>query len=174
MTADSSPSAHVLICFDGSREAAHAIEEAARLLRGCRATVLYAWRSTPETTARFGAPAAWTAPEDIARDRAHARGVAEQGAELARTAGFDATATLAHGALPAWAVILEVARQIDPDAIVLGTRGLTGMRAMVLGSTSHHVVNVSERPTIVITMPAEDDHPAEAAANVSVEVEALD
>ena len=34
--------------------------------------------------------------------------------------------------------------------IVLGSRGLTGMRSLVLGSVSHGVANHSRRPVLII------------------------
>ena len=150
------PATHVLVCFDGTAHAAHAIREGGRLLRGRRATVLYAWSSGTEASARYGAAAAWESPDSFDRDREHAHGVAREGAELARRAGFDATPLSAHGALPAWAVVLSVARRIEADLIVLGSRGLTGVRSLVLGSTSHHVVNLAHVPTLVIPASGED------------------
>lgn len=149
---------HLLICFDGSDEAAGAIETAARLVPGAKATILYAWSSAAETAARFGAPGAtWVAAEDGEADRAYANKIATKGTEIARTAGLDATPLTAHAILPAWAVILETARRLEPDTIVLGSRGLTGVRSLILGSTSHHVVNLARQPTLVIPGGHEGD-----------------
>jgi nucleotide-binding universal stress UspA family protein len=153
---------HVLACYDGSEEAGHAITEAARLLAGGRMTVLYAWRSGPETTARYGAPAAWGSQEEFDRDQAHAHEIAAKGVEIARGTGLAAEPLTAHGPVPAWAVILRVAHQVAPDIIVMGTRSLHGIKAVVLGSTSHNVVNQAHRPTLVIPMPFAPDDAGEA------------
>jgi hypothetical protein len=49
-------------------------------------------------------------------------------------------------------------------AIVMGSRGLTGVRSMLLGSVSNAVVHHTERPTLVIHRPnsvhAQADQPA--------------
>jgi nucleotide-binding universal stress UspA family protein len=166
---ETDPTTHVLVCFDGTAHAEHAIREGGRLLRGRHATVLYAWSTGPESTARFGAPAAWGAPESFARDREHAHAVAREGAALARRAGFEATPLTAHGALPAWAIVLSVARRVEADLIVLGSRGLTGVRSFILGSTSHHVVNLSHVPTLVIPAGADADAAVPADAMVHLD-----
>jgi nucleotide-binding universal stress UspA family protein len=46
--------------------------------------------------------------------------------------------------------ILRVAREIDADLIVVGTRGLGRVKSAVLGSTSHDVLENSDRPVLVI------------------------
>ncbi len=46
-------------------------------------------------------------------------------------------------------VIVDVARVHDADEIVLGTRGLSRARA-ALGSVSHEVIHLSDRPVTVV------------------------
>lgn len=46
--------------------------------------------------------------------------------------------------------ILRVAREIDADLIVVGSRGLGRMKSAVLGSTSHDVLANSDRPVLVV------------------------
>ena len=46
--------------------------------------------------------------------------------------------------------ILRVAREIDADLIVVGSRGLGRMKSAVLGSTSHDVLENSDRPVLVV------------------------
>jgi nucleotide-binding universal stress UspA family protein len=46
--------------------------------------------------------------------------------------------------------VLDEAERCDADAIVLGTRGYTGMKSMLLGSVSHAVLQHAERPVVVI------------------------
>jgi len=163
---------HVLLCYDGSPEAAHAIEVAGRALAGGRATVLYAWHSTSEELARFGTPAVYGSPEDFERDREHALGVARAGAELAHKAGFEAEARTAHSAAPTWAAILYASDELEVDLVVLGARGLTGFRSLLLGSVSHHVVNLTRRPTLVIPSPhLVEDRSRAGLADVPVQLD---
>lgn len=46
--------------------------------------------------------------------------------------------------------ILEQANKIKPGMIVLGTRGLTSMRGVVLGSVSHKVIHAANCPVLTI------------------------
>ena len=52
-----------------------------------------------------------------------------------------------------WKAILETADQHDAASIVMGSRGLTGLRSMLLGSVSNAVVHRADRPTLVIRKP---------------------
>lgn len=47
-------------------------------------------------------------------------------------------------------VILEYAKQNEMDLIVIGSRGLGGIREFVLGSVSHNVVQHAKIPVLVI------------------------
>jgi nucleotide-binding universal stress UspA family protein len=76
--------------------------------------------------------------------------VANEGAELAGQAGFDADAQIAESVASSWAAILFAAEHLDVDLVVLGARGLTGVRSLLLGSVSHHVVNLTRRNTLVV------------------------
>ena len=140
----------LLLCYDGSPEAAHAIAEAGRLFGGGRATVVYAWQTAAETAARVGVLPSYVPPDDYERDRESARQVAKDGAELARQAGFDADAQIVESVAASWAAILVTADQLDVDLVVVGARGLTGARSFLLGSVSHHVVNLTRRKTLVV------------------------
>lgn len=76
----SAASPRILLCYDDSPEAAHAIQEAGRLLRGRRATVLYAWQSAPDAIARFGVAPTYLPPDELERDRRQAPELAQKGA----------------------------------------------------------------------------------------------
>ncbi len=49
-----------------------------------------------------------------------------------------------------WGTILEQAADVDASAIVLGSRGLTGLKSLLLGSVSHAVIQHADRPVIVV------------------------
>ena len=51
---------------------------------------------------------------------------------------------------PLWQAILDVAEQRDAAVIVLGSRGLSGIKSFVLGSVSSAVVHHATRPTLVV------------------------
>jgi nucleotide-binding universal stress UspA family protein len=49
--------------------------------------------------------------------------------------------------------VVEIADREDAATIVMGSRGLTGLRAMLLGSVSSAVVHHADRPTLIIRQP---------------------
>jgi nucleotide-binding universal stress UspA family protein len=65
-----------------------------------------------------------------------------------RDAGVVHTARLAEG--PPAPAILSTADDLEPDLIVLGSRGLGGFPQLLLGSTSVQVVEHSTRPVVVV------------------------
>ncbi|MEA2368380.1 MAG: hypothetical protein QOH38_1098, partial [Thermoleophilaceae bacterium] len=79
---------------------------------------------------------------------------ATEGAERATAAGLVAEPRTALREDGIASAILAVADELDADAIVLGTRGLTGLRSMLLGSVSHAVLQHADRSVIVVPSPA--------------------
>ena len=72
---------------------------------------------------------------------------AEQGAELARAGGFDATARVERG--KPWETICEVAEELDAEPIVIGSRGLGRAQSALLGSVSAAVIAHAKRAVLV-------------------------
>jgi nucleotide-binding universal stress UspA family protein len=46
--------------------------------------------------------------------------------------------------------IVQDAREHDIDIIVMGSRGLTDLAGLVLGSTAHKVIHLADRPVLVV------------------------
>jgi nucleotide-binding universal stress UspA family protein len=82
--------------------------------------------------------------------------IADEGASIARGAGLEAEAVAVEAVGPVWTTIIEIADRHDAAAIILGSRGLTGVRSMLLGSISSAVVHHADRPTLVIHPPSDD------------------
>ncbi len=53
-------------------------------------------------------------------------------------------------------VILEVADTENADLVVVGSRGLGGPSALLLGSTSSRLANSSRRPVVIVPLPKQD------------------
>ncbi len=154
MTTDSdSP---LLLCYDGSENAKYAIERAGALLGRRRAVVVTVWQASADLgiTDWMDVPA--SVVNFVELDRAAAEGggrLAEEGVRLAHEAGLEADAFAVKAAGPVWKTLLEVADSRDAAAIVMGSRGLAGIRSILLGSVSNAVVHHAERPTLVIHVP---------------------
>jgi nucleotide-binding universal stress UspA family protein len=78
------------------------------------------------------------------------RRTADECVIIARAAGVKADAVAIRAAGPVWKAIVDVADRNAAAAIVMGSRGLSGMRSILLGSVSSAVVHHADRPTLVI------------------------
>ena len=82
--------------------------------------------------------------------------VAGEGAELARSVGFDAQALAVPDERNVPDTILRVAEENHAGAIVVGSRGLSGFRARLEGSTTKSLLKHASCPVIVVHEPSED------------------
>ena len=142
----------ILICYDGSTDAGEAIARGAAVLRGQRATVLTVW--SPFDSAALGLSGG---VEDMQNNdeasRRHAQEQAEVGARLAAAAGFDASPRAVGRRTTIADAILDEADTLEAAAILMGSRGLTGLKSMLLGSVSHAVIQHADRMVIVVPSP---------------------
>jgi nucleotide-binding universal stress UspA family protein len=139
----------ILICYDGSASARRAIEEAAKLLGPRRAVVLDVGPllTEAESLASLSSVVPGNAFEDL--NAADATTRAREGAERARHAGFDAEPR-EELAAPTWEGIVDVAAAIDAALIVMGSRGLSGIREALAGSVSQQVADHAGRPVLIV------------------------
>ncbi len=143
----------ILIGYDGSPDARTAIDAAAPLFPGHSTIVLTVWESFSEILARSGgglaiAPMNFQTVDDAALTAAHER--ADEGAARARDAGLDAEPRIAQREVTIWDTIVDEATRAAAEAIVLGNRGLTGVKSVLLGSVSSGVLRHSDRPVLIV------------------------
>jgi nucleotide-binding universal stress UspA family protein len=146
----------VLLCFDGSDDAAHAIAGAGRLLGPRPAVVITVlepirlW-SPADPATLLEAPVGKLLSKSMKLEEI-AGEVAEEevsrGVALARDAGFAAEGRIAHG--KPWRAICDAGDEIDAAAIVLGARGLSRVQSALLGSVSSSVSAHAGRPTLIV------------------------
>jgi nucleotide-binding universal stress UspA family protein len=155
----------ILIAYDGSDAADHAVREAGALLARRQALVLVVWKqgigfellTLPTSTVGLP-PAALDISAALEADRAlyeRAQRLAQQGAGLARDAGFEAEG-LAIADDPEVSVaetILRVARERDAAAIVAGTHGHGPVEEVLVGSVTRGIVRRAELPVLVVRRP---------------------
>ncbi len=149
----------LLLCYDGSEDAKHAIARAGELLVARDAVVVTVWQPTALLGSFAWSGATASMVDFVKLDRAGAEDggrVAEQGVRAAQKAGLNAEPVAIKATGPVWKTIIELADLHDAVAIVMGSRGLTGMRSMLLGSVSSAVVQHTQRPTLVIHRPNND------------------
>jgi nucleotide-binding universal stress UspA family protein len=150
----------VLIAYDGSDAAKQAVSAAAELFAGRPAYVVTIWEpglayamSDLEPTGPELSPIPMDieGTQDLEDDlQVHARRTAAEGAELAKAAGLDCEALVVADRANVAEAIVKVARKQSVAAIVVGSRGLTGLRARLEGSTSSAVLKHAECPVVVV------------------------
>ena len=156
----SAASGVVLLCYDGSGDAAGAIAKAGELLSPRDAVVLTVWEPVrlwepwdPATI--ISIPLAKLAAHELDLDEVLAGIAADkatEGVARARAAGFEATSRLAKGKV--WQAVCELADELDAEPIVLGSRGLGRAGAALLGSVSAAVIAHTQRPVLVGHQPS--------------------
>jgi nucleotide-binding universal stress UspA family protein len=152
----------LLLCYDGSPDAENAIARAGALFRGGDAVVLTVWEASAGL-GNFGWAGEGAGTVDYFElDRAageNCERVALAGARAAQEAGLRAVPLAVRAAGPVWEAIIAAADTSDAGAIVMGSRGLSGIRSMLLGSVSAAVVRNAERPTLVVRRPETSPRP---------------
>ena len=149
----------ILLCYDGSQDAQAAAERTARLFSSAPVTVLTVWEPYLEMIMQNGFGVAYASPmidvEEIDRVvERQARATAQEGADRVRKAGMAAEARVEARGHSAAATILDVARELQAEAVVVGTRGRGGLKSLLLGSVSHGVVQHADRAVVVVPSAA--------------------
>lgn len=140
----------ILLCYDRSAGARRAIETAGELFPGRKAVVVHIWQPIAIAAAAYGV----TAPLDDFDDSDLEKGakeLADEGAALANAAGLDASAGIAESTYDGtWHAILSAADEQGAGLIVIGARGLSTFKSLVLGSVSHGVAQHAHVPVLIV------------------------
>jgi nucleotide-binding universal stress UspA family protein len=146
----------LLVCYDGSDGAKAALEAAAAAFAPGRAVVACYWQPFASSGKRFGVDIRELVQDadDINRREATlAATLAEEGAALARGGGLDAEARPVEIDGPIDEAILAHADELDAAAIVLGARGSSSLRSLLIGNIAYEVVQRATRPVFVAPSP---------------------
>ena len=152
------PTARVLVGYDGSPSASAAIDVAASLIPRAHAWIGHLW--TPPFASEALRRRLWKGTaavnefvDAIEREGAgEANRLAALGITLAVAAGWDAQALVQRTYGGEGLQFTQLAEKLDPDLLVVGSRGLGGAKA-VLGSVSDMVAHYASRPVLVVPHP---------------------
>ena len=140
----------ILVPLDGSETARRAVDAARELAGGSGVEVVVLSVAVDRDVMPSELMATGhISKKDIQDDRRQqAAGVAQEAARILRDAGVTAKDEVATGD-PAHCII-ERARELDAPLVVIGRRGLTGFRELIMGSVSNKVVHYADCPVLVI------------------------
>jgi nucleotide-binding universal stress UspA family protein len=133
----------ILVATDGSANGDYAFEQALGLAKqgGAKLVAVYVRRAPP---AVLGEP---FYQRSLTADSRQACETSTLAVARAKEAGVDVDVEVLEGN-PSER-ILELARLRDVDLIVVGSRGLSTMAGLLVGSVSRHVVHNADRPVLV-------------------------
>lgn len=148
----------ILISYDGSDDSQVAIDHAGSLMPGAEATVITVWERFLDAMLHSGAMGigmgfAGVSTDDSDPDAATeeaALSSATKGAERAGAAGLVAMPRAMSRVGGIAQTLLIAAAEIDADLIIVGTRGLGGVKSLLLGSVSHELVQHADRSVLVV------------------------
>lgn len=150
------PSGPVIIGYDGSAIADHAIREAAELLGRRPALVVVVWEAGAAYET-LGGSDLQAVPMDIGAaavaDQAMydgARHMASRGARFATDAGFDAEGLAVADEVSVAETLIRLAVERDAPALVVGARGHGRLERLFLGSTSRTLLEHAPCPVVVV------------------------
>lgn len=138
---------HILVAYDGSTTSDRALSHAVKIAKrnpGGRFTVAHVIHRPLTAFEGFG----WVIPEGYQEKLKEYEESLTQKAEAAiKDLPYGRTVML--GGVPAQA-ILDYAKEYNCDLIVMGSRGLGPFKEWMLGSVSHHVVQQSHIPVLIV------------------------
>ncbi|MFI6871298.1 universal stress protein [Nocardia sp. NPDC050406] len=146
----------MLIAYDGSENARRAVEYAGRFLTANRAVVLTAWEPMVRQAARLSGISGVMQPEWVTDDEiedvafADAKAINAEGVKLAGLAGLNPEARTVECTTTIWNAIVDVADELNVDIVVAGTRGATGIRALLHSSVADAVLKHCHRPVLLV------------------------
>ncbi len=141
----------ILAAFDGSEDSIKAVKRGSSLAKEFNATltVLHVY-SLPALT--YGGPGPMPQIDFVALDesaRSKAKEVLDRGVAVAKDEGVVAKAKVLKASSVVQAIV-ELATDEKFDLIVMGTRGMTGFRKLLVGSVSSGVVSHAQCCVLVV------------------------
>lgn len=154
----------ILVGTDGSAPAAAATRFALELAAatGDRLLFVTAWR---ELRGSWGLPLREIIPELTGIERTWAESHLAAAADAAKAAGVPAAAVIRHG--DATGAICDVAQEVKPRLIVVGSHDWTAVERVFAGSVSDKVIHAAPCPVLVVPEAATRDPAATPSSSIS-------
>jgi nucleotide-binding universal stress UspA family protein len=150
----------IIVGFDGTPAAQHALTEAAELFAPRRALVVVVWEAgrafdltTLPTQALEPPPITLDIRRGFELDQAMyeaAQRLAERGAAIGRDRGLDAEGLAVADDVTVADTLVRLAKERAAQAIVVGAHGHSALTELILGSTSRDVVRRAPCPVVIV------------------------
>jgi nucleotide-binding universal stress UspA family protein len=155
MHADRGP---ILFAYDGSDNAKHAIAGGGELLAREPALVVTVWESALALAYRHSMPGELALVREVVEEidttaQEAAEATAGEGAELTHAAGLDSEPLAERSDRSLSQALVDLAHARSARAVVLGSRGRSGVASVLLGSFSYGVVHHCRCPVLTAPPP---------------------
>lgn len=141
----------IMVAFDGSADSVNAINVGCSLAEKYESSLMIV-HVYPISLPAYAAGAPMPAPiidQSVAAAKSAAQKVLRKGLEVAKNRKVKTKGELleAPSTLPA---LIEFAAKEKVDLIVVGTRGMSGIKRLIMGSVSSGLVHSAECPVLVV------------------------
>jgi nucleotide-binding universal stress UspA family protein len=142
----------ILVPVDFSESSATAVEHAIEFAKAFDAEIdlIHSCHANPAVITPYGSVFPGNLFDSL---RAAASEQLEKVRDQVRAAGIEATTHLSDN-VPSCAIV-DAAQELSSDLIVMGTRGLTGLKHVVLGSVAERTVRHAGCPVMTVNHPDE-------------------
>lgn len=157
----------LMIAYDGSPNADRAIRYAGQFLRSGTTYVVTAWQPGGMSPTRLSTLSGGMQPFIDTRLEAgvdhalevEAETINRHGVELAGSVGLTARGSLVEVESTVWGALVAAADALDVDLLVTGTRGASGLRALLHSSVAERVLKHCHRPVFIVPAQCEKQPP---------------
>ena len=143
----------ILVAIDLSPASARVVQVTERIARGMSgaAWVLHVAEAEPDLVGFDAGPK--VVRDQVAKEFREEHKQVQQYADQLRDAGIDATALLVRG--PIVDTVLQEAKRLEADLIIVGSHGFGALYDLLVGSESRGIMKKTELPVLVV--PVNDD-----------------
>ena len=141
----------ILVALDGSDHATKALGTAIEMAQRCDSEMILFYALQVRSLRAEYEQVVTKAARDAYREAGNQQkeDILSRAEKLARDQGVDRVSQLCIEGEPARSII-RAARENDIELIVMGTRGLTGLRELAMGSVAHNVTSAADCPVLVV------------------------